>query len=519
MSLPLPSGRAVLAPVTQVTLLEDRAQVVRSGTVSLEPGTHKVHVLDVSPILQNVSLRAHAQDGAKVVDARVVRTWRVTKEEKPEQAKALETRIEGLSKEHRRLAEDLAVSHERLERLNGILQQGIAEVPQDAAWGQVQQVTWRETFEQLFGRARALRAKVLEQQHAAQGIRLELEGLVTQRQAMDRPDTRFVAWLEAEVVVTKGGSVSLSFEYTVPNALWRPLHQAELARGRVKWTCSAAVWQNTGEDWKEAQLFFSTARSSLGTEPPRLSDDLLAAKKKAEQVVVQVREVAVQKAGVTGAEGGEPPSSVELPGVDDGGEVRTLKAPTKHSVTSDGRPNLVPLFGFDEKAEVKRVTMPELAETVFVKATFVNGAPFPILAGPVELFRDAGVVGWSKTLFAAPKEPMALSFGPDDALRVVRSTRDSSETNAVTKWTTGTTRVSLYFSNIGDAARQVELTERIPVSEIEHVTVTLLDTKGQPKPTVDADGMCTWKVELAGNAQTTLAFGFSVSRAPGVQLG
>lgn len=519
MSLPTPQGRAVAAPVTQVTLLEDRAQVVRSGTLTLEAGTHRVHVLDVAPVLQNVSLRAHASDGARVVDARAVRTWRVTKEEKPEQAKALETRIEGLSKEHRRLAEDLAVSHERLQRLNGILQQGISEVPQDAAWGQVQQVTWRETFEQLFVRARTLRAKVLSQQHEAQGVALELSGLAEQRRALDRPDTRFVTWLEAEVVVTKAGPVTLRFEYTVPNALWRPLHQAQLSQGKVKWACSAAVWQNTGEDWKDAQLLFSTARASLGTEPPTLQDDLLTAKKKAEQVVVQMREVAVQKAGVSGGEGGEPPSSVDLPGVDDGGEVRTLKAPAPHTVASDGRPNLVPLFGFEEKAEVKRVTMPELAPTVYVKATFANGAAFPILAGPVELFRDAGVVGWSKTLFAAPKEPMALSFGPDDALRVVRSTRESSETNAVTKWATGTTKVSLYFSNIGEDARKVEVTERIPVSEIEHVKVALVDTKGQPKPSVDKDGMCTWTLDLAGNAQSTLAFGFSVSRAPGVQLG
>lgn len=518
MSLPTPQGRAVAAPVSKVTLLEDRAQVVRSGTVTLEAGTHRLHVLDVAPVLQNVSLRAQASEGATVVDARVVRAWRVKAAETPGVAGELEVRIEALCKQHHLCAEDHALARGRLEHATRILQEGLGELPQDAAWGQVQQSAWKQTFEQLFERTRSLRAEVLALQFKAEGLANELQGLAEQRRALDRADTRFVAWLEVEVQVARPGAVALHLEYTVPNALWRPLHAAQLAAGRVTWTCSATVWQNTGEDWTDAELQFSTARASLGTEPPTLSDDLLAAKKKAEQVSVSMREVAVQRAGVKGGGGGEASTSVDLPGVDDGGEVRTLKAAARHTVPSDGKPCVVPLFTFSGPADVKRVTVPELSATVFVKATFSNGAPFPILAGPVELFRDHGVVGWTQTLFAAPKEPMQLSFGPDDALRVVRATRESSDTDGVKKWVTDSQKVTLYLSNLGEDARQVQVTERIPVSEIEHVKVELLPQKGHEAPKVDKDGLCTWTLELPGNGQKLLAFGFSVSRAPGVQV-
>jgi len=50
--------------------------------------------------------------------------------------------------------------------------------------------------------------------------------------------------------------------------LWRPLHEARLfADDRLLMSSSAVVWQNTGEDWSNVDLSFSTALSSLGVEP------------------------------------------------------------------------------------------------------------------------------------------------------------------------------------------------------------------------------------------------------------
>ena len=63
----------------------------------------------------------------------------------------------------------------------------------------------------------------------------------------------------------------------------------------------------------------------------------------------------------------------------------------------------------------------------------------------------------------------------------------------------------------------VEVLERIPVSEIEHVRVTLLTSKCQPRPTVDNDGFCRWKIDLAPNTQAEVQLAFGVSLAPSVE--
>jgi uncharacterized protein (TIGR02231 family) len=507
------------APVTQVTLLEDRAQVRRSGTVTLTPGQHTLRVNDVAPVLQDLSLRGEGSTGATVVDVRVRRALLVTADEKPEAARTLERDIEALTESLKVLQEDQALLTQRRERLEAVLERGLSELPEDVSWG-VSAPQWKETLEGLYTKVRALADEALVLGQKAREQRETRERLITQRQAFDRPDTRFAAWLEADVVVTAGGPVTVAFEYTVPNALWRPMHSARLSGGTLFVESRACVWQHTGEDWTKARLVFSTARSSLGIEPPLLSDDLLAAKKKSDKLVVEARQVAIQKASVGGRGGGgapTTPASVELPGVDDGGEVRTLEAKGPCTVPSDGRPTIVPLFDFSAPAARKHRAFPELELKVFLTATATNTARFPLLAGPVELLLENGFVGWTKVLFVAPGEAFQLSFGPDEALRVARAERDKEVESHVDTWKTMSQSVWLYLSNVGDEARSVEVKERMPVSELEQVKVQLATKKSQPKPDVDANGFLTWTVELPPHSQAQVRFVYDVSTAPGVQ--
>ncbi len=521
---PLPAGVIPLeAPVRAVTLLEDRAQVTRRGTVRVSAGQNRIVVHGVAPVLQDVSLRAEVLSGkARVADARMRRGLRIRTADKPEAARVLEEKIEALQRERQQVLEDQANSRARFERIQQLLHLGASEIPVDAGWGMGMAAQWQDSFDALFGKARQLRESMLQATFTAERLAEEISAVLRQRQALERVDHQVVSWLEADVLADADGEVELRIDYVVPNALWRPLHTARLlGRSRVQVTSAAAVWQDTGEDWKDVELQFSTARSSLGTEPPLLQADLLTVKKKNEAVVVQARQVQVQKAGLGSAPaagGARPtPTSVDLPGVDDGGETRNLRAPGKSSIPSDGRPNVIPLFTFEDDAEAALVTFPELEPKVFLRAVARNTSPSPMLAGPVELLQDNGFVGWTQTLFVAPQEKFELSFGPDDSLRVQREEKKSSKQHHVSKWTENTTNVTIYLSNLSGDVRTVVVTERIPVSEIEHVKVELDTEKTTGSPVLDDNGFCTWKAEVPGNGHLVLHLRFKVSLAPGVQ--
>jgi uncharacterized protein (TIGR02231 family) len=505
-------------PVVKVTLLEDRAQVRREGRVTLTAGRNRLALWNVSPVAQDVSLRVEVQGPGKAVDARVRRAMRIGHKEKPEAAGILEAKLDELARQFHELAEDRSRAEGRASVVVDMMHKAMNEVPEDAAWSVGHPQTWRETFEALSAKARALSTE--ERAHRQKMIEIaeHARHIVLQRQLLDSPDTKMLCVVEMDIDATAAGDATVAVEYVVPNALWRPFHSAELKENKLRFSSQAAVWQNTGEDWKDAELVFSTARSSLGHEPPKLSDDKLAAQKKDQRVVVAAREVAVSNAGLGRGQAAAAASGVQLPGVDDGGDIQNLKSRGRITVPSDGRPVFVPVFDLESEAEASLVVMAELDDKAFFKSVQPHTGLHPILAGPVELVRASGFVGTTRTLFVAPGERFQLGFGPDNDVRVQRTVDVTEETDHVDKWRRKTHTVSIFLSNLSGDEKQLEISERIPVSEIEHVEVTLVADKTSGAPSVSDHGIVMWKQALPANGRLRLQLVYVVALAPGVQM-
>ena len=280
--------------------------------------------------------------------------------------------------------------------------------------------------------------------------------------------------------------------YLVPCARWRPAHRATLAGTRLRFACEAAVWQATGEDWSDVELSFSTARPTQRSEPPLLEDDVLHVRRRPEKKVeVQIREQAVATTGE-----GVSIEAAELPGVDDGGETRLLRAAGKATIASDGRLRRVPVFSFEADAEVDRLARPEKAALVHLRCRAANASPHPLLAGPVELLRESGYVGRTTLDFVAPGERFALGFGGDAALRVRRELREKRETATLTGKLTITRTVELFLSNLSPEDALFRLEERVPVSELTQVEVSVDARETSPLAVPDADGIVGWPIRI-----------------------
>lgn len=511
------------APVVGVTLLEDRAQVTRRGQLALAAGRNRLVIWDVAPSLQDVSLRVEVSGGARVDDARARRAARVRQAEMPEEARVLEGKLDELGDRHAALRDDATRVLHRAGVVAEMMEKALSELPQDAAWSIGDVNAWKQTFETLSQKSRRL----LE---SAQGTRRDLRTIkdaadfvIAERSRIDRPDVQVLCLVELDVTAAAAGTFEITIEYTVPNAIWRPTHEASLKGDTLAVTSRAAVWQNTGEDWTDVALSFSTARSSLGHEPPLLQDDLLSVQKKDNRVIVQAREVAVSKAGLGrggGGGGGRPAAAgVELPGVDDGGDIQNLKALAPMTVPSNGRPVFVALSTFSAPATRSLVVMAEADDKAILKATAPHMGKNPLLAGPVDLVMDSGPVGSTRTLFIAPGEQLALGFGPDDDVRIRRTAENRETIDEIDQWRRRTVTVNLFLSNLGPDEKVLEIVERLPVSEIDHVKVTLQEDKTSGAPTLDQDGFLRWTMALQGKSRLRLSLVYVVAFAPGVTSG
>ena len=248
-------------------------------------------------------------------------------------------------------------------------------------------------------------------------------------------------------------------------------------------------------------------------------------------LVVQAREQEIEHAGegADGAAAGTP----TVMGIDDGGLGLVLRPPARCSIASDGRPHRVALGSFHSDAEVDLLAIPLRSPLCHVRARFANRGALPVLAGPVDLLRAAGVVGRGETAFLASGERTTLGFGSEPEVRVHREVQEEHDEGSLLGGTvTKTVRVIIRLSNLGAVARQVVVQDRLPVSELEQIVVTpsapeafRLDRVRRPGEaaipqitarTVDEHGLVTWLVPLPPRGRAAVALEYRIKSPRGI---
>lgn len=496
--------------VSEVTVSEDRAHVVRRGEIALKAGVTTLTLPGVAPVLVDKTLKVTVADGVTVGEVRVVRRRLHLESDRPPDVAALDAEIDTKELAVKDLARRRLRYEMELGDLDALLGQSVLDANTDAAWGKLDAVATRARLRGIEAEEKKKRAEYVafvdEQRRHAD----DLTRLRARRDAHGHAATKETADVVVVVEAAAARTSAVTLEYIVPGACWRPQHTARLVAGKLRFQADGCVWQSTGESWDDATVLLSTERPSLGREPPRLTDDRIAAQRKQEVIVVEWREQEVQTAGLGG---GGAVAAQTVPGIDDGGEARVLRGTHKMTVSSDGRPHRVPLFSFETDASTELSMMPALAPVALVKTTQTNTAKQPILAGPVDLVLESGIVGRTQVLFVASGETFELGWGPDPGVRARRSVEElDEEPGALSSWLSRAHRVTVHVSNLDATSRTIAVTEAIPVSEIEKVKITVdtKETTDGKKP--DADGFVRWSVALAAHGRAKVELRYVVKR-------
>ncbi|WP_164019627.1 mucoidy inhibitor MuiA family protein [Pyxidicoccus trucidator] len=511
-------GAPLSLPVVKVTILEDRALVERRGEVPLVAGAQRLVIEGLSPLAVDRSLQAKVAGGT-VSQARI---RRAVKPHRPEALREHRTelgrRVAELEQELRRAEAEEQRRGRRYGLLQGAHEDVYRSIAEDAGRGKDRPEVWRSLLDTVRQSMDAADAALRESNREVLQLKERLQEARTALARTEGPESKLDVHAELEVGHPAGGSAILSVTYLVPCAAWRPAYRATLERGdkgeAVTLECEAVVWQRTEEEWKDAELAFSTARPTLGATPPRLMEDWLWLRDKTERekqvVEVAIREEVIQTTG----EGGAAKREEGLPGMDDGGEPLTLAAQHRATVPSDGEPHRVPLFRFTANAASEFLACPELSPLVHRVARFDNTGPSVLLAGPVDLVRSSGYVGRAQLRFTGRGERVKLGFGSEDSLRVARKVDEEVETSRLTGRRVRTQRVKLFLSNMGARPESVALEERMPVSEVESVEVMLLRELTKPGPVrVSDDGIVRFELAAPPRSQQELSLAYTVTSA------
>ncbi len=504
--------RELEAPVARVTVLEDRAQVRRLGRAEAPAGLHLLRVPGITPLCVDRTLRGELGGTARgrLLDVHVRREHTV-RAARPAEDRELRDQIEALRAQYLERFAQLRLAEAQQKSLQRMVSDLLHAICIEAGRGGERKGAWAASLRRLDERARTVAEEVRSARLAADELAERIEQLGERHQLATQPTSFYTGCLEAAIELEQAGAVELTWEYLVPCALWRPAHRAELVGRELHWTLGAMVWQQTGEEWRDAQLALSTARPALGAELPLLDDDLLRLRVKteaeAQTLEVEGRDDAI--ALLSPAAGGSGQAAV--PGVDDGGEVRCFELPARVRVPSDGRAHLFELATFRAPATLEWICLPELVPAVMLRTRQANGSALPLLAGPVSLVREGGFVGRSLIPFVAPGESFHLGWGSEDELQVLRRV-DRSEAEEVSfgRRTRARTWSRVFLSNTGATPRTIALGERIPVSELEEVKVRLVEKETTAGYRLDENGHLRWELTLPPGASRELCVAYDL---------
>ena len=503
--------------IQTVVVFADRAEVTRARIVPCKNGRAEGRFSELSVQLDVRTLRGRGSSRARVLGTSH-RTVTLDGDPKGRQGElqvehqAVLDRITGLQAE-------LAVLEDRVKNAGafaGYLSPLMAEGFRDpkaspAAWTQALEFIEKDQIE---ARTQAVdlkaRARVEERKAEHLKARLQAAGGAAPIQA-----------IEAVVAVECKGvnQVRIALSYVIPGATWRPEYdlrfqppkKSKVGKGTVQLTVSAVVQQSTGEDWDEVQLMLSTAKPKLGIEAPYPATLWVNGyEEETGKVMVQGQERREELKASSG-KSGRGPASAEL---EDGGQSFVLELPHKVTVKADGRPYWMPVDEITARGTARLAAVPKVSPYVYQALKFENPAAYPLLKGTLHTFRGSAYVGDAPLAYAAPGEPMEVSLGIDENLRVERTIQ--TEKDRKPGIFGGNQRFERHYRirvhNRTRRRQTIEVRENIPVSKDEAIEVEMNQEKTSKGAKVDAlRGFVAWPLKVRAGKSSAVDLAYTIA--------
>ncbi len=533
--------------ITAVAVYPDRARVTRCGTVTLEPGSHRLEVSELPLKLDAASVRASARGTARArllgVDVR--RDFFV--ETPAERVRELEEQIESLEDELKSL--DMQTELFKQERATLGELSGQTEIyARGLAYGKIEAEAQMALLDSLRKRTEELNAALLDLALQRRNLERRLHKLQNELKQLrgTRGRERYTASVEVEV--TQAGDLTVELTYVVSGAGWQPLYDIRLTAATTQPTNQltnqptetlevgylAQVTQRTGEDWPGVALTLSTARPALAETLPELDPwyvrPVVAPKpqqraRRMEKMAAPVPALAIEDATVTfspaepeAAMAEEIQAEVVMATVETSGAAVTYQVPGTTTVPADGAPHKVTVARFELTPALDYVTAPKLVEAAYRRAKVANDSPYTLLPGPANLFDGDEFIGTTELELTAPGGELELYLGTDDRVQVKREL----ERREVDKKLLGDRRRLRYgyeitLENLLPTETKVTLHDQIPVPRHEDIKVKL--EFAEPKPAQQTElNLLEWTLTLEPGGKQVVRFDFTVEHPREMRL-
>lgn len=514
----------VRAAITGVTVYQDRAQVTRSATLSVKPGTQVVALEGLPVLLQDDSVRVEGSGTARVTIAGIEIKKRFLEQTAEKRAKELENEIRGLERKVGSLDAKKAGLIAQKNFLESIRVAWSDRLSKELAIG-------KPTSAELLDAANFIAsgiARVEEQSRDIDSDKRQLkdkiDALRREQQAVTGSLRKETKTVEVTLEVAREGSFTLTLSSVVGKASWEPAYDVRLAPdgNSAELTYRALVRQQTGEDWHNVQLTLSTARPATGGAPPELSPWRIAfwrppapaampalpyypesRAKKALMKEMKAEDALV--AAAAPAEEEESPAALQTAQLTSETTSVSFKIPKPVEITADGSSHSTVIAQEKLPVTTEYLTVPKLTPTAYLTAELVNQASYPLLPGQIRIFSGNTFTGSASMKQVASGEKFSLPFGSDDQITVKREElKQHKEAGIFGKNRMGY-RITVSVANFRKTAQSITVKDQMPLASDQEIKVSLEEATLQPTERKD-DGTLAWKMKLAAGEKKVFSY-------------
>jgi uncharacterized protein (TIGR02231 family) len=325
-------------------------------------------------------------------------------------------------------------------------------------------------------------------------------------------------------------SSKLSYTYNVGGVYWNPFYDIKFTNPTdpAAFVLKAQLTQQTGEDWNDIKLIFSTEqpnnRRILGTlypyylSVPRVENYSLSGAKtrqaKSDNMMAEV--MVIEDASAAPMANATKYSDMTVSQLTMLG--KEYEVGMKHTIISDGKEKIIALETKSTKADYKHYTIPKLEKSAYISALMPSWEDLELMDAAGKIYLENNYINDTYISSSNTSDTLNLSIGQDKRVAVDRKVAKSKpeKTGLLGNTTETIVTITLSIKNNNQTPIDINVVDQIPLSNKEDIKITAGDlSKAQYD---EKTGKLTWDFSLKALEQKTITFNYTVRQPKGVNL-
>lgn len=335
--------------------------------------------------------------------------------------------------------------------------------------------------------------------------------------------------------------LDVTLKYIVSNCGWQANYdlRASSLKDEITLRYKAKVYNNTGNDWKNVELFLSTSDPNLSASEPKLepwylnyyalinqtNDDYsgggyVVPKNRAYKKYYQNSNAPQMSQNLDGLflneqqqltdqiTGGRE-ASMQFNNIEVSQLSTTFDIKKSYSIPSDSKPYLVEITDYNLTASFSHKAVPKLDKDAFLLANIVGWEDLDLVPGPTQVYFSASFVGQSFINTSNVGDTLRLSFGRDLKIPVTRKLmKEYSDKKVIGNNRKDTYTYKIIAKNNREVPVKLSLYDQIPISQDSDISVQINEIS-------DADynettGKLEWLLQLKPGESKAFQISFTL---------